>query len=686
MSRAFDEELMDVTCPTCSACYRVPKRKRGKKSRCKRCKKSFLVLSDLDVNRNAQANQHVQVACPFCQHRYVAKRRKLGKAMSCRGCDKMFRLFPAGAKGLSDPELNPLQVDAQSARADDHTSHRTRIGMSIDRTDDIDAQTQSRPGPELGSDPLAKPIPDTIPERFDARQGGPPRGIDPDHQHTQNDPDQQIKDGQESPSDERPPRSTDPVEPNPLRHNTHSDPLPAGEDCGQPDPQTYSSTDGQPNHGVPTDDVHAATDTNDFDGEAEPAKPGGENESIATSQAFDLCDLEQGEPEEIIKAHPATSDDVTTSQDTGSEQEKADNGDSALLFTPPDLELDTSEQTDEDRPTAPMKPAPDVPVPLETTARSHAGKTDTSAVDTSVEQLVTAQPAASLGGFPAPVTATAMSTDGAYFAAADSTGELRLWALRTQDLLFAKQILHGPIWAMSFVKQNHQLCVGGSDGQVHCINAIQANSGPVSQFQAHKSAITALAAGSLGGTPVLLTAAKEPVAALWNLETGLTMKRFAGHRDRISAVALSPDAKTAVTTSWDGTARVWNVQDGEQIEVMDRLGQRPICLAIDWASQTAWVGWQDGVASRWLWVTSEEPDHISLDERAITSIALSADSPQRAFCFTAGKRLIPLHHASTDHDRQATDVDISVSQSVFCSESHMIYASGYRNEVLRLQV
>src|SRR5207237_9840047 len=38
-----------------------------------------------------------------------------------------------------------------------------------------------------------------------------------------------------------------------------------------------------------------------------------------------------------------------------------------------------------------------------------------------------------------------------------------------------------------------------------------------------------------------------------------------GHGDCVVSVAFSPDAGLAVSGSWDGTVRVWNVEDGAEV-------------------------------------------------------------------------------------------------------------------------
>ena len=52
---------------------------------------------------------------------------------------------------------------------------------------------------------------------------------------------------------------------------------------------------------------------------------------------------------------------------------------------------------------------------------------------------------------------------------------------------------------------------------------------------------------------------------LWELASAQTVRILAGHTDWVTSVTVTSDGALAVSTSRDGTLRVWDLESGEEI-------------------------------------------------------------------------------------------------------------------------
>src|SRR5690242_20914714 len=55
---------------------------------------------------------------------------------------------------------------------------------------------------------------------------------------------------------------------------------------------------------------------------------------------------------------------------------------------------------------------------------------------------------------------------------------------------------------------------------------------------------------------------------LWEVEAGRLIREFAGHTERVWALAWSRDGHRILSGGWDSTARVWEVSSGEWLRVV----------------------------------------------------------------------------------------------------------------------
>ena len=72
----------------------------------------------------------------------------------------------------------------------------------------------------------------------------------------------------------------------------------------------------------------------------------------------------------------------------------------------------------------------------------------------------------------------------------------------------------------------------------------------------------------------VVTSSWDRTARVWDVETGTELTTLSGHMFWVNSAAFSPDGSRIVTASWDKTARVWDVKMGAVLAVLSgHMGQ-----------------------------------------------------------------------------------------------------------------
>ncbi|HEY3998567.1 MAG TPA: protein kinase [Candidatus Xenobia bacterium] len=107
----------------------------------------------------------------------------------------------------------------------------------------------------------------------------------------------------------------------------------------------------------------------------------------------------------------------------------------------------------------------------------------------------------------------------------------------------------------------------------------------VETWQTHAGPLLSLAMDRFGTRALLVT---DSGVLLWDLEQGGLLRHLVGHRGPIGGVAIDAQGRRGVTTSKDGTARVWDLDSGETLHSIEGQGEavalRPDGGALAWGS------------------------------------------------------------------------------------------------------
>jgi WD40 repeat protein len=205
-----------------------------------------------------------------------------------------------------------------------------------------------------------------------------------------------------------------------------------------------------------------------------------------------------------------------------------------------------------------------------------------------------------------PVWTIALSPDGKTVASGSGDGAVRLWNIETGKVI-AKWTGHSDIvWSVCWSRDGQRVVSASFDGtaRVWDVESGKTILGPINTGHQYVYAAvyspdeTMIATGGLqfgeksikiwdGKTFGLVTTLKGDASALcmawtadgkrlisgstngsivtWNTSTWKQLAVFTAHMGAIFAISISPNERILASASWDKTARLWNIENGQPI-------------------------------------------------------------------------------------------------------------------------
>jgi len=191
---------------------------------------------------------------------------------------------------------------------------------------------------------------------------------------------------------------------------------------------------------------------------------------------------------------------------------------------------------------------------------------------------------------------------------------------------------HSLITSAAFSPRGERIATGGVDRSVK-IWRRQAATGEwtaeVKLFGEHTAAVRAVQFVPHPNKELLLTASDDHSVILWQLNKENLLwdkvRTFQGHRQAVLALAVAPGGATFATASADSTAKLWNLESGEELATFQGHLGAVNCAAFSDSGDRLLTGGSDNKAILWNVDTAEQVTTLVGHSAAVNSVAFSPD-------------------------------------------------------------
>ena len=178
--------------------------------------------------------------------------------------------------------------------------------------------------------------------------------------------------------------------------------------------------------------------------------------------------------------------------------------------------------------------------------------------------------------------------------------------------------------------------------------AHRSGSVPLTVLEGHVGVVTAVK--FLPDARRAVSTGEDGTARVWDVSTGQSLLVFKAHRDQVWALAVAADGAKVATGGYDGTAKVWDVNTGKVLASFTEHNARVAALVFSADGKRVFSGGADKVIREWdastgapLRILSGHTDRVrglalSLDQSTLASA--STDTTVRLWNLVSGKSTV----------------------------------------------
>jgi len=161
-----------------------------------------------------------------------------------------------------------------------------------------------------------------------------------------------------------------------------------------------------------------------------------------------------------------------------------------------------------------------------------------------------------------------ISSDGQFALSGSWDGTLRLWDLNT-GLTTRRFIGHKKdVLSVAFSADNRQIVSGSRDKTINLWNTLGQCKYVITE-DGHSEWVSCVRFSPSLATPIIVSAGWDKMVKVWNLSNCKLRTNLIGHSGYINTVTISPDGSLCASGGKDGTAMLWDLNEGKHLSSLD---------------------------------------------------------------------------------------------------------------------
>jgi guanine nucleotide-binding protein subunit beta-2-like 1 protein len=162
----------------------------------------------------------------------------------------------------------------------------------------------------------------------------------------------------------------------------------------------------------------------------------------------------------------------------------------------------------------------------------------------------------------------AISSDGQFALSGSWDGTLRLWDLNTGTTTRNFYGHTKDVLSVAFSADNRQIVSGSRDKAINLWNTLGQCKFVITE-EGHKEWVSCVRFSPNLATPLIVSAGWDKMVKVWNLTVCKLRTNLIGHTGYVNTVTVSPDGSLCASGGKDGTAMLWDLNEGRHLSSLD---------------------------------------------------------------------------------------------------------------------